>query len=142
MSGNVWILIWFWKLNLFDRLNESEWTNKRNRRLLMVPLLKNKGTSNRKWQVMNISTCITEQPFRSKWDYISRNSQLNIELLRKRRVFLLTRKYGTHNSKMNSKITCSKAVQQQAEFISINYCSFRSWTSELQYWKEWPRWIF
>lgn len=106
------------------------------------PSHSNKGTSNRKWQVMNISTCITEQPFRSKWDYISRNSQLNIELLRKRRVFLLTRKYGTHNSKMNSKITCSKAVQQQAEFISINYCSFRSWTSELQYWKEWPRWIF
>ena len=51
------------------------------------PSHSNKGTSNRKWQVMNISTCITEQPFRSKWDYIYRNSQLNIELLRKRRVF-------------------------------------------------------
>ena len=31
--------------------------------------------------------CITDQPFRSKWDYISRNSQLYIRLLRKRRVF-------------------------------------------------------
>ena len=56
------------------------------------PCCSYKGTSNKKWQVMNISTCITEQPFRSKWDYISRNSQLNIELLRKSCVFFIDSK--------------------------------------------------
>ena len=87
-----------------------------------------KGTSNRNWQV-NISTCITEQPFRSKWDYISRNSQLNIELLRKRRVFYWLDNMERTTQKWIKKLHVQKLSNNKTNsFQSIIVCS----DSELQ----------